>query len=75
MAYVAHQIIVYYHKCNISTLQTYSFCIEFVGVDLEWKLEWHIWSFRLSKKTKNSKGHQGAWNEGLKSCDDLYGAI
>jgi len=75
MAYVAHQIIVYHCKCNISTLQTYSFCIEFVGVDLEWKLEWHIWSFRLSKKTKIQKLIKEHEMKDKESCDDLYGAI
>jgi hypothetical protein len=45
-----YQIIVYHHKCNVSTLQTYSSCIEFVSVNLDWMLEWHIWFFKLSKK-------------------------
>jgi hypothetical protein len=29
-------------KFNVLTLQAYSSCIEFVGVDIEWMLEWHI---------------------------------
>jgi hypothetical protein len=57
-----YQIIMHHHKCNVSTLQTYSSCIEFVGVDLKWMLEWHVWFFKLSKKW-NLKAHQGAWNE------------
>jgi len=32
----------YHHKFNTSTLQTNSSCIEYVDVDLEWMLEWHI---------------------------------
>jgi hypothetical protein len=63
MQYATHQIIMYHHNYNISTLQTYSSCIEFEGLNLKWMLEWHIWSSRLNRKKKNSKVHQGAWNE------------
>jgi hypothetical protein len=67
--------IVFHHKWNISTLQTYSSCIECVGVDLEWILKWQIWSFRLSRNQKIQKLIKDYEMKDKQSCVYLYKAI
>jgi hypothetical protein len=61
-----HQITMYHHNYNVSTLQTYSSCIEFVGLNFKWMLEWHIWSFRLNRKNKKFKSSSRSMKRRIK---------